>query len=138
MPLPLSRSCLLSLLAAVAVAAPCLAVAQQRADDTRETSEQTQEQRLDRRVDRRSLSAAVRRVTRDTQGQVLSAERVQFDGRDVNRIKMVDDRGRVRVYWDDPQAGHDDRRGNGRAAPARQQNPRDPRTRRDDSGAPNL
>ena len=27
----------------------------------------------------------------------------QADGRDVNRIKAMDDRGRVRIYVDDPQ-----------------------------------
>jgi len=58
----------------------------------------------DRRNGKRELSDAVRRAERATGGQVLSAERVQFDGRDVNRVKVVDDRGRVRVYWDDPQA----------------------------------
>jgi hypothetical protein len=48
------------------------------------------------------LSDSVRRVERSTRGQVLSAERVPYDGRDVNRIKVIDDRGRVRVYMDDP------------------------------------
>jgi hypothetical protein len=50
-----------------------------------------------------ALSDSVRRIERSTRGQVLSAERMQSDGRDVNRIKVVDDRGRVRVYMDDPQ-----------------------------------
>lgn len=50
-----------------------------------------------------ALSDAVRRIERSTRGEVLSAERMQSDGRDVNRIKVVDDRGRVRVYMDDPQ-----------------------------------
>ncbi len=50
------------------------------------------------------LSDSVRRIERSTRGQVLSAERVPFDGRDVNRIKTVDDRGRVRVFMDDPHA----------------------------------
>lgn len=63
-----------------------------------------------------TLSDSVRRVERDTRGQVLSAERIPFDGRDVNRIKVVDDRGRVRVYMDDPQRRPDDRR---REPPAR-------------------
>jgi hypothetical protein len=49
-----------------------------------------------------ALSDSVRRIERSTRGQVLSAERVPFDGRDVNRIKTVDARGRVRVYMDDP------------------------------------
>ena len=51
-----------------------------------------------------ALSDSVRRIERSTRGQVLSAERVPYDGRDVNRIKTVDERGRVRVYMDDPQA----------------------------------
>lgn len=51
-----------------------------------------------------ALSDSVRRIERSTRSQVLSAERVPFDGRNVNRIKSVDDRGRVRVYMDDPQA----------------------------------
>lgn len=50
------------------------------------------------------LSDSVRRVERSTRGQVLSAERVPYDGRSVNRIKIVDERGRVRVYMDDPQS----------------------------------
>lgn len=48
------------------------------------------------------LSDSVRRIERSTRGQVLSAERVPYDGRNLNRIKVVDDRGRVRVYMDDP------------------------------------
>lgn len=68
----------------------------------------------ERRDDQSALSDAVRRAERATRGQVLSAERVQFDGRDVNRVKVVDDRGRVRVYWDDPQAKDDDRPANNR------------------------
>ena len=50
-----------------------------------------------------ALSDSVRKVQRTTRGQVLSAERVPYDGRSLNRIKVVDDRGRVRVYMDDPQ-----------------------------------
>ena len=58
----------------------------------------------DRRQDSRStLSDAVRRVERDTRGEVLSAERVQYDGRDMHRVKVVDDQGRVRVFMQDPQ-----------------------------------
>jgi hypothetical protein len=73
----------------------------------------------DGREDHRALSDAVRRVERRTGGQVLSAERVPFDGRDVNRVKVVDSNGRVRIYMDDPSSrGRDDA---GR------------RTRRDDS-----
>lgn len=52
-----------------------------------------------------ALSDSIRRIERNTRGQVLSAERVPYDGRSVNRIKVVDDQGRVRIYMDDPQDG---------------------------------
>lgn len=51
-----------------------------------------------------ALSDSVRRVQSHTGGQVLSAERVPYDGRDINRVKIVDERGRVRVYMDDPNS----------------------------------
>lgn len=101
----------------------------------------------------RALSDAVRRVERATNGQVLSAERVQFDGRDVNRVKIIDDRGRVRVYWDDPQAraraqredradDREDRIDRARRAERARPAPRDDdpprRTRRHDGAAFNL
>jgi hypothetical protein len=69
------------------------------------------------------LSDSVRRVERETRGQVLSAERLQYDGRELNRVKVVDGQGRVRVYVDDPSQ-------RGRSA--------DARTRRDDEDEPNL
>ncbi len=53
------------------------------------------------RSDARSLSDTIRRVQRSTGGQILGAERVPFDGRNINRVKYMDDRGRVR-YMDDP------------------------------------
>ena len=49
----------------------------------------------------RSLSDAVRHVQRTTGGRILGAERVPYDGRDINRVKYMDDRGRVR-YMDAP------------------------------------
>lgn len=56
-----------------------------------------------------ALSDSVRRFERSNRGsRVLSAERMQSDGRDVNRIKAMDDRGRVRVYVDDPQRRNPD------------------------------
>lgn len=58
----------------------------------------------DRRGGNDALAEAVRRVERRTGGQVLSAERVPYDGRDVSRVKVVDASGRVRVYMED-QAG---------------------------------
>ncbi len=57
-----------------------------------------------------SVSDAVRRIERANRGQVLSAERMQYDGRDVTRIKVVDDEGRVRIYMDDPQPASEPRR----------------------------
>ena len=55
------------------------------------------------RPEEHSLAEAVRRVERATGGQILSAERVPFDGRDMNRIKVLDATGRVRVITEDPQ-----------------------------------
>jgi hypothetical protein len=59
------------------------------------------------RQDGRSMSDAVRRVQRSTGGQILGAERVPFEGRDITRVKYMDGRGRVRYmdyvdYQDDP------------------------------------
>ena len=67
-----------------------------------------------------SLADSVRRFERASGDRVLSAERMQADGRDVNRIKAMDDRGRVRVFVDDPQQRQ------------RQQPPRGERTRSGD------
>ena len=53
---------------------------------------------------RRSLSEAVRRVQRRTGGQILGAEVVPYEGRNISRIKYMDDHGRVR-YMDDPGPG---------------------------------
>lgn len=79
----------------------------------RPRSERSQPAPRQRHVD--PLSDSVRRIERRTRGQVISAERVPYDGRSVSRVKVVDEDGRVRVYMDDPQAAA----GN-------------PRTRRDD------
>lgn len=53
--------------------------------------------------DGRSMSDAVRRVQRSTGGQILGAEQVPFEGRNITRVKYMDERGRVR-YMDDPGA----------------------------------
>lgn len=76
-------------------------------------------ERHDRSAEQRALSAAVRRVESQTGGQVLSAERIPFDGRDVSRIKVVDASGRVRVYMDDPQSSRAGRGGRIQRAPTR-------------------
>lgn len=60
-----------------------------------------------------ALSDSVRRVEQRTRSQVLSAERVPYDGRNLNRIKVVDERGRVRIYMDDPQQAKRQDQGDG-------------------------
>jgi hypothetical protein len=106
---------------------PATAVAQRDRDrdDDRGRGERSEQRERDSGAqrDHRALGDAVRRVERATRGQVLSAERVRYEGREVNRVKVIDDRGRVRVYWDDPQSS-----GNDRA----------PRSRSRDGGDPNL
>lgn len=76
----------------------------QGASERADRAQRRTEDRHHRGEDQRALSDAVRRVERRTGGQVLSAERVPFDGRNVNRVKVVDASGRVRVYMDDPQS----------------------------------
>lgn len=104
-------------IALVAVALP--ASAQRRGDRQPPPDEPARPQRDD------TVSDAVRRIERANRGQVLSAERMQYDGRDVTRIKVVDDSGRVRIYMDDPQPATEPRR-----PPPRDDNP--PRNRDDD------
>lgn len=111
--MPLSASRLASLLLAVAIVAPAGQVAAQSLGgllerggggrDAAERASRMDDRRHNRGEDHRALSDAVRRVERRTGGQVLSAERVPFDGRNVNRVKVIDSSGRVRVYMDDPQ-----------------------------------
>lgn len=50
-----------------------------------------------------NLPAAVNRVERETGGRVLSAERRNQSGREVNRIKVYTPEGRVRVMWEGTQ-----------------------------------
>jgi hypothetical protein len=103
---PLSSLLLLALLggiSAVAMAAPQQHGRKppQSSDKQDDRGNQDNRDRGPRNDD--ALSDSVRKVQRSTRGQVLSAERVPYDGRSLNRIKVVDDRGRVRVYMDDPQ-----------------------------------
>ena len=120
------RPLLLVLLTALAGGAAAQAHAQAgppHRDRGQNAQEQGQDQaRGDRERRASELSDSVRRVERETRGQVLSAERLQYDGRELNRVKVVDGQGRVRVYVDDPS-----KRGRG-----------EPRTRRDDEDEPNL
>ena len=100
---------------------------QNRADQNRaDQSRADQDRQEPPRQGEDTLSDAVRRVERATQGQILSAERVQFDGRDIHRVKVVDVGGRVRIYVDDPEK------------PAKSSDDKPARTRRDDNDDPNL
>lgn len=56
------------------------------------------------RADQRSMSESVRWAQKTAGGQVLGAERVQSDGRDFNRVKLIDSDGRVRYMDDVPQS----------------------------------
>lgn len=87
--------------------------------------------------EQQGLSESVRRAERE--GKVLSAEQVQYDGRDVNRVKIVDDRGRVRVMWDDPAAKRKDGKGRQQSQGRQGGKSQDGgRTRDDDDGDPTL
>lgn len=113
---PLSNALAVAIIVALGTLAAPDAMAQQRdrdRDDRPSPPDRT------RSEDSRHLSDAVRRIERANRGQVLSAERMQYDGRDVNRIKVLDDEGRVRIYMDEP-------------TPAQRRNDDRPPSRRDD------
>ncbi|MEZ0470842.1 hypothetical protein [Luteimonas salinilitoris] len=50
-----------------------------------------------------AMADSIRHIRSSTRGTLISAERMHSNGREINRIKVLDDRGRVRVYEDDPQ-----------------------------------
>ena len=52
-----------------------------------------------------SLDEAVSRVRRQTNGKILSAETVVVDGRNVHRIKVLTEKGRVRRLQVDARSG---------------------------------
>jgi len=62
---------------------------------------QAQQGRQERRQD--SMADSIRHVRRANRGQIIAADRMHSNGREINRIKLVDERGRVRVIEDDPQ-----------------------------------
>ena len=110
MRLPSSRLLNIVLVAALAAAASAGAWAQdpppreRRGFEERPLAGAEADPRMQRGRGDDTLSDSVRRFERSNRGsRVLSAERMQSDGRDVNRIKAMDDRGRVRVFVDDPQ-----------------------------------
>ena len=59
---------------------------------------------------RGSLPESVRRVERQTGGEVLRAEPMQRDGREVYRLKVLTSDGRVRVMQEDPSDPPDQNR----------------------------
>jgi hypothetical protein len=73
------------------------------------------------------LPESVRRVEQQTGGEVLRAEPMQHDGREVYRLKVLTSDGRVRVMQDDPQQ----RRGSPRQDSQRQDNSRLDNSRQD-------
>jgi hypothetical protein len=75
--------------------------AQERREQERREREREQAQR-DQDSQRGGLPASVRRVERQTGGEVLRAEPMQRDGREVYRLKVLTADGRVRVVQDDP------------------------------------
>lgn len=48
-----------------------------------------------------TLPASVRRIERETGGQVLRAQPIERDGREIYRVKIVTPQGRVRVVEED-------------------------------------
>ncbi len=95
-PLPSLTLLTIAILALLPVL-PAFAGPQQAAAQQQESHQERGKSR-----DSSSLSDAVRSIERNTRGEVLSAERVQYDGRDMHRVKVVDDAGRVRVFMQDP------------------------------------
>ena len=54
-------------------------------------------------AERSELPESVLRAERQTGGEVLRAERMQRDGREVYRLKVLTPDGRVRIMRDDPR-----------------------------------
>ncbi|MFC4726787.1 PepSY domain-containing protein [Coralloluteibacterium thermophilus] len=80
------------LFAALALCASPLAFAQQGPEPRR---------------DGPSLRESIQRVERETGGEVLRADTRPFNGREVNRVKVLMPEGRVRVVTDDPRRRND-------------------------------
>ena len=67
----------------------------------RENQEQSEDRTRSEQPRRETLNDSVKRVERDTGGRVLRAEPVRRDGKDVHRIKVMTDDGKVRVLRED-------------------------------------
>ena len=84
---------------------------QQRMDPSMQRMDPYQ-QRMDpyvQRMDPRDggLPASVRRVQRETGGQVLRAQPIQRDGREVYRVKVLTPQGRIRVVEEIPPSSRE-------------------------------
>ncbi|MDH5823060.1 hypothetical protein QFW77_08670 [Luteimonas sp. RD2P54] len=76
----------------------------------RPAAPQLQARPLPRLRSQDGMAESIRHIRSSTRGTLISAERMHSNGREINRIKVVDDRGRVRVYEDDPQQRRRSRR----------------------------
>ena len=83
-------------------------VLRQRDQDRRDQERREREAERDQDSQRGGLPASVRRVERQTGGEVLRAEPMQRDGREVYRLKVLTADGRVRVVQDDPDRPRSD------------------------------
>lgn len=109
--MPVRRALLLLPLLAAASALAVDARAQdrrERADPARAAAAappaaQLQARPLPRARNQDGMAESIRHIRSSTRGTLISAETMHSNGREINRIKVVDDRGRVRVYEDDPQ-----------------------------------
>ena len=96
--------CLLLLVASSGVAiAGDRARGQQAPLPQQQQQDSQRDAQRDPQRDATALPDSVRRVERSTGGEVLRAEPMQRDGREVYRIKVLTADGRVRVVQDDPQ-----------------------------------
>lgn len=108
MPVPSSRRLCQLMIATLCCGAAAVVMAQdpppqgpsQRGPDMR--ASMTRPDMSGRQRTRDSMTESVRRIERSTRGRVLNIEPMHSDGRDLNRVKVMDESGRVRIYVDDP------------------------------------
>ena len=129
----MSRCCLPSLKLMTIAMLALLPVLPAFAGPQSAAKQQDSRQERSKSRDSSSLSDAVRSIERDTRGEVLSAERVQYDGRDMHRVKVVDDAGRVRVFMQDPSRRVQDANSNRNSSPPRSTSPNRSDSRNDGS-----
>lgn len=92
------------LLFVLALFAASAAVGQSSRDRQANSQDQAAKQSRDQ-----ALPASVRRVERETGGEVISAEPVQHNGREVYHLKVLTPNGRIKVVQDDPNRGRQPR-----------------------------